>query len=212
MAEKDRIDYSLYLVTDRSFLRGRDLVTAVLQAVAGGVTVVQLREKEASSRDFFQLALALKEALRPRHVPLIINDRLDIALAVDAAGLHVGQSDLPAKVARALLGPDKILGLSISKREEIQEGLEAGVDYFGAGPVFATGTKGDAGAPIGLDGLHRLRQATRLPLVAIGGINAENLPEVQKTGVDGVAVVSAIMGAPDIEKAAQRMAQLWKRN
>lgn len=212
MARRRKIDYSLYLVTDRGYLKGKDLITAVLQAVAGGVTLVQLREKEASSREFYQLALALKEALAPHRVPLIINDRLDIALAVDADGLHVGQTDLPAKVARSLLGTEKILGLSVSKPEELQEGLEAGVDYFGAGPTFPTGTKGDAGEPIGLEGLRRLRQATTLPIVAIGGINAENLPEVQKTGVDGVAVVSALMAAPDIEQAARRMAWLWQKS
>lgn len=212
MATKNRLDYSLYLVTDRSFLKGRDLIEAVLQSVAGGVTMVQLREKEASSQEFYQLAVALKNALEPQGVPLIINDRLDIALAVGADGLHVGQSDLPAEVARSLLGKDKILGLSVGDREEIQEGLKAGVDYFGAGPVFATGTKDDAGAPIGIEGLYRLRQETKLPMVAIGGINMDNLKEVHQTGVDGIAVVSALMGAEDIQQAAQRMLRLWKKN
>lgn len=212
MATNSKLDYSLYLVTDRSFLKGRDLITAVLQSVAGGVTMVQLREKEANSREFYQLAVALKEALEPHDIPLIINDRLDIALAAGADGLHVGQSDLPADVARALLGKDKILGLSVGSREELREGLKAGVDYFGAGPVFATGTKDDAGAPIGIDGLDELRQETKLPIVAIGGINIDNLKEVQKTGVDGVAVVSALMGAEDIGQAAQRMLRLWKNN
>ncbi|HHY60061.1 MAG TPA: thiamine phosphate synthase [Clostridia bacterium] len=211
MARQRQVDYSLYLVTDRSYLQGKDLITAVGQAVAGGVTLVQLREKEASSREFYQLALALKEALKPHRIPLIINDRLDIALAVDADGLHLGQSDLPAKVARSLLGPGKLLGLSVSRPEELAEGLAAGVDYFGAGPVYATGTKGDAGEPIGPEGLRQLKEATTLPVVAIGGINAENLLEVRKTGVDGVAVVSALMAAPDIEAAARRMAQLWRK-
>ncbi|WP_166510430.1 thiamine phosphate synthase [Desulfallas thermosapovorans] len=210
MVKGKQIDYALYLVTDRHYLGGRDLVAEVLKAVAGGVTVVQLREKNANSRDFYQLALALKEALVPRGVPLIINDRLDIALAADADGLHVGQEDLPVTVVRPLLGEDKIIGLSVSNEEELREGENTGADYLGVGPVFATPTKDDAAAPLGIEKLRLLRQKTRLPLVAIGGIDLDNLKAVRDTGMDGVAVVSALMTSPDIQAAARRMINLWQ--
>lgn len=206
-----KINYSLYLVTGRSFLQGRDLVEEVLKAVDGGVTMVQLREKGISSREFYQLAIALKKALTPHRVPFLINDRLDIALAADADGLHIGQGDLPATVARSLLGENKLLGLSVGNEEELVAGLSQGVDYFGIGAVYATGTKGDAGEPIGVDGLALLRQKTDLPVVAIGGIGLDNLEEVKSTGVDGVAVVSALMAAENINEAAQRMIGKWQK-
>ena len=198
-----RPDYRLYLVTDRELARGRPLVELVGQAVAGGVTVVQLREKEASTRDFVALAERLQQLLVPLRVPLIINDRIDVALAVSAAGVHVGQSDMPAERARRLLGDDRLLGVSVSTVEEARRAEAAGADYLGISPIYATPTKTDTPTPVGLTGLASLRATTRLPLVAIGGLHAGNLLPVLASGADGIAVVSAIMAADDPAAAAR---------
>lgn len=205
------IDYSLYLVSDRSLLGGRDLLQEIRKAVKGGVSIVQLREKEAGSRDFYNLALALKGELLGTGVPLIINDRLDIALAVDADGLHIGQDDLPFPAARRVLGPKKIIGLSVSSREEAAEGVRLGAGYLGVGPLFATSTKPDAASPTGLELITELKKLIALPLVAIGGINIENVSAIRKAGADGVAVVSALMGCDDIEMAARRILTAWQK-
>ncbi|MDD2585819.1 MAG: thiamine phosphate synthase [Syntrophomonadaceae bacterium] len=205
-------DYSLYLVTDRELLQGRDLLTEVRKAIKGGVSMVQLREKSISSLDFYNLAVALKEELSHYQVPLIINDRLDIALAVDADGLHIGQDDLPFSVARRLLGPDKILGLSVTTLEEAREGEKLGATYFGAGPAFYTATKADAAAPMGCQVLKVIKETMTTPVVAIGGINMDNIERVKETGVEGVAVVSALMGQEDIEMAARRMRNIWEES
>lgn len=206
------IDYSLYLITDRDLLAGRDLLDEVRKAVRGGVTMVQLREKQASSREFYQQALLLKNELDGLNVPLIINDRLDIALAVGAAGLHIGQEDLPFKVALALMPAGSIIGVSVNTIEEAWEARGQGAAYLGVGPVFPTSSKADASAPIGIEYLHILKQQIDIPLVAIGGISEENLASVKESGVDGVAVISALMGKPDIEAAARRMMQIWRTN
>jgi thiamine-phosphate pyrophosphorylase len=198
-------DYRLYLVTDRALARGRSLVDLVRQAVAGGVTIVQLREKEASTRDFVNLAERLQELLVPLQVPLIINDRIDVALAVNAAGVHVGQSDMPAATARRLLGGDRLLGVSVSSIEEARRAEDDGADYLGVSPIYATPTKTDTPTPVGLAGLATLRVATRLPLVAIGGLHAGNLLPVLAHGADSVAVVSAIMAADDPAVAARAL-------
>ncbi|MDD3268550.1 MAG: thiamine phosphate synthase [Syntrophomonadaceae bacterium] len=205
------IDYSLYLVSDRSLLGGRDLLQEIKKAIKGGVSIVQLREKEASSRQFYNLAMTLKSELGSLGVPLIINDRLDIALAVDADGLHIGQDDLPFSAARQLLGPDKIIGLSASSRAEAEEGARLGADYLGVGPLFATPTKADAAMPTGLALLAGLKKELSLPLVAIGGINLDNVAAIRKSGADGVAVVSALMGSDDIEMAARRILAKWQK-
>ena len=205
-------DYSLYLVTDRSLLKGWSLLDEVRKAVKGGVSMVQLREKEASSREFYELAQALQAELRELGVPLLINDRLDIALAVDADGLHLGQDDLPLPVARSLLGKEKIIGLSINKREEARAGEKMGADYLGVSPVFSTPTKADAPPATGLEFLASLRQEIKIPLVAIGGINKENLKMIKETGADGAAVISALMGTSDIEGEARKLRQIWERN
>ena len=206
------IDYSLYLVSDRSLLGGRDLVQEIIKAVKGGVSIVQLREKDASSREFYNLALVLKDELSNRNVPLIINDRLDIALAVDADGLHIGQDDLPFAAARQLLGPGKIIGLSVSNREEAREGAGLGASYLGVGPLFATPTKPDAALPTGIALLAELKSELTIPLVAIGGINLDNVADIRGTGADGVAVVSALIGSDDIEMAAQRILAIWQKS
>lgn len=204
------INYTLYLVSDRSLLGGRDWSEEIIKAVKGGVSVVQLREKDAGSREFYNLALALKEKLKGTGVPLIINDRLDIALAVNADGLHIGQDDLPLPVARRLLGADKLIGLSVSSQAEAKEGVRLGADYLGVGPVFATPTKPDAAMPTGIKLLADLKRYVSIPLVAIGGINLDNITAIREAGADGAAVVSALMGSDDIEMAARRMVAKWQ--
>lgn len=203
-------DFTLYLVTDRRLVGDRPLTGVIQQAVAGGVTMVQLREKECSSREFLELALALKKELPP-DIPLIINDRLDVALAAEADGLHLGQSDLPPEVARRYLGPGAIIGLSVEKPEQLTQSEKAPVDYLAISPVFPTPTKTDTGPAWGLEGLTLARKQTRRPLVAIGGINETNVAEVIKAGADGVAVVSAICAAPDPALAARKLRQLIEK-
>lgn len=202
MRDKKTIDYTLYLVTDRDLFPGIRLARAVEQAIRGGVTVVQLREKDACSRDFHTIAREVKEITDRYSVPLIINDRLDIALAVDAAGAHIGQDDLPARAAREVLsGRGKILGVSAATAAEALQAQADGADYIGAGSVFATGTKKGV-RPLLREELTKIKQAVNIPVVAIGGINESNVRLLQGTGIDGIAVVSAILGRDDVQKAA----------
>jgi len=205
-----RVDYTLYLVTDRGILGGRNLFEAVEAAIRGGVTLLQLREKDASGREFYELALQMKRVAASHHIPLIINDRLDIALAVDADGLHVGQDDLPVEVARRLLGPGKILGCSVSNEEEAVQAERNGADYLGAGIVYPTGSKEVATPPIGVDGLRRIKEAVSIPVVGIGGIGLHNVTAVKEAGVDGISVISAILGSRDIEGAARELLSAWR--
>lgn len=193
-------DYILYLVTERSLLHNMSIEETVEQAVQGGATIVQLREKDISTREFFDIAVRVKKITDRYKVPLIINDRLDIALAVDAAGLHVGQDDMPARVARRLLGQGKILGVSAGTVEEALQAEEDGADYIGVGAIFPTGTKKDA-EQVGIRELKAITGAVKIPAVAIGGINEENAAMLEGTGIKGVAVVSAIMAREDIRKA-----------
>lgn len=193
----------LQLVTDRSLARGRMLVDLVRSAVAGGVTCVQLREKNCSTREFLHEALLLRDLLRPLGVPLIINDRLDVALAADADGVHLGQQDMPISVARRLTPPGWIIGVSAESVEDAVRAEAEGADYVGISPVFGTPTKTDTAPPLGLEGVRRIRAAVRLPLVAIGGIHAGNAVEVMTAGADGLAVVSAIVAADCPRTAAQ---------
>lgn len=204
------VNYSLYLVTDRGILGDRDLFKAVEAAIKGGTTIVQLREKDISSLDFYNIAVKLKELVHRYNVPLIINDRLDIALAVDADGLHIGQSDLPIEVARRLL-PGKILGYSVSNVEEALHGQKNGADYLGAGAVYATGSKADAGNPIGVEMVRKIKQSVALPVVGIGGIGLSNIEEIKTTGIEGVSIISAILGSPDIEGTSRRLIDLWRK-
>lgn len=200
-----RPDYGLYLVTDRALCLGRDLVDVVAAAVRGGVTMVQLREKDCDTRDFVALARRLKQMLEPQRVPLLINDRVDVALACGADGVHVGQSDMHPKDVRTLMGSKGLLGLSVETMEHVREAETLGVDYLGVGPVYATSTKPDHSEPWGLDGLRRVREACSLPLVGIGSVNAENVTSVMRQGMDGVAVVSALCSADSPEQAARNM-------
>lgn len=195
----------VYLVTDSALSQGRPLTEVVKAAVEGGVSCVQLREKTMSTRDFLDLALAVKHVLQPYHVPLIINDRIDVALACGAEGVHLGQSDLPVAHARQLLPDHVFIGWSVESMADVERALHLPVDYLGVSPVFATPTKTDTQAPWGLDGLHRVRQVTSLPLVAIGGINAGNALPVLQAGAEGLAVVSAICSADDPRQAAAQL-------
>ncbi|QRK07238.1 thiamine phosphate synthase [Archangium violaceum] len=204
-------DLSVYLVTDRLLARGRELVDVVLAAVRGGATVVQLREKEASARETLELGRALLGRLRPLGVPLIVNDRVDLAMVLGADGVHVGQGDLPPEVARRLLGPDALVGLSITGPADLRTLDPSVVDYAGVGPIFPTGSKADATPALGLEELARLRPLLPVPVVAIGGINAANAANVIAAGADGVSVVSAICSADDCEVAASALVQAVRR-
>jgi thiamine-phosphate pyrophosphorylase len=195
-------DYSLYLVTDRSLSCGRSLVQVVEEAVAGGVTCVQLREKNCSTRQFVEEGLALQKILTPKNIPLIVNDRIDVAMAVGASGVHLGQGDMHINHARRILGPDCIIGISVESLGDAREAAAAGADYLGVSPVFATPTKTDTAPPLGLEGLQAIRLEVDLPLVAIGGIKSDNCASVIAAGADGLAVVSALMSAPSPRKAA----------
>jgi len=205
-------DYSIVLVTDRGMAGKRSLTDIVASAVRGGVTCVQLREKSCSTRTFLDQARALKDILDGTGVALIINDRLDVALAVGADGVHLGQSDMPCTDARRLMGKDKIIGISAESIEDAIQAQSDGADYLGVSPVFATPTKTDTAQALGLEGLHDMRLAVDLPLVGIGGINSRNAAAVIENGADGVAVVSAIMAAADPEAASRNLFQIVKRS
>lgn len=203
-------DLSLYLVTDSQLSLGRPIEEVVEQAIKGGVTMVQLREKKASSRKFYELALSIKRILKRRNIPLIINDRLDIALACDAEGLHIGQSDLPYPVARKLLGKDKIIGLSVENIQDVEETNKWDVNYIGISPVFSTPTKTDTAPSLGLEGVRQIMAISKHPSVAIGGINLSNAKDIIRAGANGIAVVSAIMSAPNPEQATRELSQIIK--
>ncbi len=205
-------DLSLYLVTDRPLSGGRDMAWIVREAAAGGITMVQLREKECSTAEFIALARELKTALQPLGIPLIINDRVDVALAVDADGVHIGQSDMPYDVARRLLGLDKIIGLSVETMEEVIAANALDVDYIGISPVYATPTKTDTLAPFGLEGIEEVMRLSRHRCVAIGGMNRTTIGEVIARGVEGVAVVSAIVAAESPREASEELAAIIRRN
>ena len=199
------LDLSVYVITDRRLAGDRSILDVVRAAIRGGATVIQLREKEATTREMVELGQALLQITREAGVPLIVNDRVDVALAIDADGVHVGQDDMPAAIARRLIGPDKILGVSAETVEEALAAQRDGADYLGVGDIYGTTTKPDAGPPIGLEGLRRIVEAVTIPCVGIGGITPENAAAVVKAGAAGVAVVSAVMAAPDPEEAARRL-------
>ena len=198
---KPKIDYSVYLVTDRDLMSTETIEEAIRQAIAGGTTLIQLREKECSSLDFYNTALKVKEICHKNNVPLLINDRLDIALAVDADGIHVGQSDLPASVVRKIIGEDKIIGVSAGNLKDAVKAEKDGADYIGVGAMYATGTKKDA-KPTSLETLKEIRKNVNIPIVVIGGINKERIKDFQGIDIDGLAIVSAIIAQKDIKKAA----------
>lgn len=206
--EKVPVDFSLYLVTDRELAGGRPLSQIVEAAIHGGVTAVQYREKGGSIRQMIAEALELRDLCRIHRVPFIINDRVDLALAVDADGLHVGQDDMPALLARKLIGPGKILGVSVENIREARTAMAEGADYVGASPIFSTPTKPDAPQPLGIQGLQEIARVCTLPIVAIGGLNISNTAEILRAGAAGIAVVSAIVAADDVERAARDLKQV----
>ena len=201
------IDLSLYLVTDKSDDVEKFLNT-IEEAIKGGVTVVQIREKTADTLDFYNLALKVKEITTKYNVPLIINDRVDIALAIDADGVHVGQSDMPCDVTRKLIGENKILGVSAATVSEAQKAEKDGADYIGTGAVFPTATKDDAPS-VTKEELKEVVDSIEIPVVAIGGINLENAHELTDTGIAGLSVVSAIMSADNPKKASEELLKIF---
>lgn len=206
---KHGIDYSLYLCTDRRLMTSPTIEASVESALRGGTTVIQLREKDCSSREFYELGLRVKKITERYHAPLIINDRVDIALAVGAAGVHVGQGDLPCKVVREIVGPDMIVGVSAATLDEAVQAEEDGADYLGVGAMYATATKTDT-RPVSMEELLKIRAAVKIPIVVIGGINKQTLGNFKGTGVNGLAVVSAIVAQPDPEAAARELLRMWK--
>lgn len=211
----NRADYRLYLVTDRNCLQQQTLEQAVEQAILGGVTLVQLREKAIASKEFYERALRIKAICHRYNVPLLINDRVDIALAVEADGVHIGQSDLPCGVVRQILGKDKIIGVSARTAQQAIQAQADGADYLGVGAMFATSTKQDA-KTVSVETLNDIRQSVSIPIVAIGGINHTTLPALQQalqaadTSIDGVAVVSAILGQKDVKLASEKLKEMIK--
>lgn len=204
---KAQPDYSIYLVTDDGCLQGRALIDCVREALEGGVTLVQYRAKTASSAEMYAEALQLKALCDSFKVPLIINDRLDIAMAVGAAGVHLGQDDLPCAAARKLLGEDYIIGVSAHNPAEAKAALQSGADYLGCGAVFGTATKADV-KKLGTEGLAAICKATGLPVVGIGGVTADNYREVRAAGADGAAIVSGILAQPDIRTTVRAIAKV----
>lgn len=204
---KAQPDYSIYLVTDDGCLQGRALLDCVREALEGGVTLVQYRAKTASSAEMYAEALQLKALCDSFNVPLIINDRLDIAMAVGAAGVHLGQDDLPCAAARRILGEDYLIGVSAHNPAEAKAALQSGADYLGCGAVFGTATKADV-KKLGTDGLAAICKAKGLPVVGIGGVTADNYREVRAAGADGAAIVSGILAQPDIRTTVEAIARV----
>ena len=201
-------DYTLYLVTDRQLMSCDSLTEAVEQAILGGCTMIQLREKELSSLEFYNQAVAVKQVTDKYHIPLIINDRIDIAMAVQATGVHIGQHDLLAAAVRKVIGENMLLGVSASSIAEAIQAQQDGADYLGVGAMFPTGTKTDADS-VSMEELQKIRTAVSLPIVVIGGINKGNAGRFKPMGIDGLAVVSAIIAQSDIKAAAAELKDLF---
>lgn len=206
---KKDIDYTLYVCTDRQLMSCKTMEESVEEAVKGGASIIQLRDKSASGRQLYETALALKQITDRYQVPLIINDRVDIAMAVDAAGVHLGQKDLPAMEARAILGDNKLIGVSTAKPEEAIQAVRDGADYLGVGAMFTTNTKTNT-RPVTMETLAAIRRAVEVPIVVIGGIKQENATLFCNTGVNGLAVVSSVIAQEDIKEAAVKMRGLFE--
>ncbi len=202
----------IYLVTDQNLMGNRNIEEVVSQAVQGGVCIVQLREKNISLRLFIEKAQKLKKILTPHNIPLIINDRIDVALAVKADGVHIGQDDIPYYIARNLLGKNAIIGLSVENLTQVEEAQNFDVDYLGISSIFPTDTKSNLNHIWGLEGLQKVRKISKHNLIAIGGINAENAASVFQAGADGIAVVSNICAAKDPKSAAKKLYEIYIRN
>lgn len=207
---KSKIDYSLYLCTDRSIMSDTSIEECVEKSLKGGVSVVQIREKDCSGKEFLQIAKSVKEITRRYDVPLIINDRVDVAIAVGADGVHVGQDDLPCAIVRSMVGEDMIIGVSASSLTEALKAQQDGADYIGVGAMFATDTKTDAKV-VTMEELDRIRREVSIPIVVIGGLNKTTLPDFIGKGIDGIAVVSAIVSQNDVESAARELKSMFHK-
>ncbi len=197
-----RLDPSFYVITDRRYLRERNLLDLVEAALKGGATVIQIRNKEADVADFIEEALQVAAITKKYKVPLIINDRIDVALEIDADGVHLGQEDASPEEARSLLGMDKIIGVSVHNPAQAEEALEFRVDYLGAGSVYPSKT--EQREVIGIQGLEKICKAISLPVVAIGGITIDTVEEVLKAGASGIAVISGVWDTDDVEESARK--------
>lgn len=206
----NNIDYSVYLVTDRDLLKGRKLTEVIEEAILGGTSIVQLREKCASSLEFYEIAKEVKKVTNKYNVPLIINDRIDIALAIDASGVHLGQSDIPCSIARKILPKGKIIGVSAHNLKEAEKALKDGADYLGCGAIFNTSTKKDV-TTLSYEGLKKITDNIDIPVVAIGGINENNIITLKGSGINGVAVVSSIIGKENVKGASEKLKELVKK-
>ncbi len=206
--KKEDIDYSVYLVTDRRNKTDEEFLNIIEEAIKGGTTIVQLREKTASTKEFYDLALKVKEITSRYGIPLLINDRIDIALAVDSEGVHIGQDDMPADIAREIIGEDKILGVSASTVEEAKKAEIDSADYIGSGAVFPTATKDDADS-VSEEELKEIVDSIDIPAVAIGGITIENAHTLKASGIAGFSVVSAIMSAEDPKEASEKLKEIY---
>jgi len=206
------IDWTFCLIADVDAAAGRALVQIVDESVGAGATLIQLRAKSIPTRQIFDLAKGLVSLLRPKHIPLIINDRIDIALASKADGVHLGQSDLSLSSSREILGKQRIIGISANSLSEAMTAEADGADYIGAGPVFPTHTKIDTGHILGIEGFKAIRKKVRIPLLAIGGIHAKNISEVIASGADGVAVISAVLGSEDVRTATGQLIDIVRHS
>lgn len=204
-SQRDRLDWRLCFIADSEAAAGKDILQLIAEAVAGGATIVQLRGKNWTGREFLDTALKAVRLLGSKKIPLIINDRVDIALACEADGVHLGQDDIPLSYAREILGKDRIIGISVSTPAEAKTAEKSGADYVGAGPVFSTFSKQDVGPVLGIEGLRAIREKTKLPILAIGGISQTNVSDVISAGADGVAVISAITLAANPKREATKL-------
>lgn len=200
-------NFSVYVISDGKLSRGRTHREVLLEAINGGATCIQLREKDLSTRELYNLARVLRDLTASKGVTFIINDRLDVALAVEADGVHLGQSDLPAAAARLIMPPGMLLGVTVRNKEQARQAQADGASYLGAGAVFATKTKTDTGKPMGLDNLEKICRSVHIPVIGIGGINAANAGAVIGAGADGVAVISSVLLADDVAEAARDIAR-----
>lgn len=198
---------ALQVLTDRDWSLGRSMLEVAEAAIDGGATTIQLRDKDADIRTLIEEGKALRKLTQQRNVLLIVNDRVDVALAIEADGVHVGQNDMPGELARKLIGPDRILGISAGSMDEAVAAAAAGADYLGVGPIFATHGKTDAGVPVGLELLTELKRRYTTPLIAIGGITVENAGAVIRAGASGIAVITAVVNAVDVTEATRVLAQ-----
>ena len=205
---KEDIDYSLYLVTDRRNKTTEEFLKIIEESIQGGVTVVQLREKDTPTKEFYQIAIKLKEITQKYKIPLIINDRIDIALAIECEGVHLGQDDMPAEIARKILGKDKLIGVSAHNIEEAKKAVLDGADYIGSGAVFPTSTKNDA-SDVPIEKLKDITNSINIPTVAIGGIKSENIKQLENTNISGISVVSAIMESENPIKASEELKSIY---